>query len=418
MKILCIGDAHLGRFPTRVPDNSPELAVRFVWERSVRYATDHEVDAVVLTGDMVDSSNHYFEAYGAFKQGVQQLVGSGIPVFAVAGNHDHDVFPRLASDLAVENFTVLGVGGHWSEALLETPAGETACFVGWSFPDLHFRRSPLDTLELPSVDVPIVGIVHGDIDASSGAYAPLSLSALQQQQVAVWLLGHIHGARWIEDQGTPVLYPGSLQALDPGETGIHGPWLVTVSPDGEAKAEQLPFATARYERVQIDISQLSELDDASSHIAQCLDRRTQELSGAFPELRHIVFRPSITGRTSLHRSLSRQLLADATKLEFEFGTLHASVDKITLATTPKHDLVEIARFGDPPAILAQWLLNLDKPECEALRKEVQKVVQRVYGSNAYSTLGSEAPTGVDTADLLLRQGQLLLDELMSQKDNA
>ena len=418
MTILCIGDAHLGRFPTRVPNKLDDLAVRFVWERSVSYAIDHKVNAVVLTGDMVDSNNYYFESYGPLKREIKRLVDNDIPVYAVAGNHDHDVFPRLARDMNIENFTVLGLGGHWDEAVLKTSTGEQVCLVGWSFPNSHCTQSPLDTFKLPNVDLPIIGIVHGDLDAPKSDYAPLSLSALQQQRVAVWLLGHIHKPQWIESAGAPVLYSGSLQALDPGETGTHGPWLVTIDPDGVAKGSQLALATVRYESVEIDVTSFNDLNQAQAHITQHLERRTQELSNEFPELKYVVFRPSLTGRTTLHRLFSQQLLESVAKLDLESGTLQAYVDKVTLDTTPKHDLQEIARFGDPPAILAKWLLDLNNPQRKALITEAQAEVQRIYDSNAYSILGNDAPGSKDTADLLLRQGQLLLDELMGQKDNA
>ena len=339
-----------------------------------------------LTGDMVDSSNHYFEAYGALKRGIEQLVKSDIPVFAIAGNHDHDVFPRLASDMGIDGFTVLGLCGRWSQGMLESSSGEKACLIGWSFPDSHYPDSPLDTFELPNVDLPIIGIVHGDLDVPSSRYAPLSLSALQEQPVAVWLLGHVHASRWIESAGTPVLYPGSLQALDPGETGTHGPWLVTIAPDSTAKAKQLPLATVRYEDVEIDVSEFTELAEIKSHLTDILGRHTEELSDKFPALHRVVFRPKLSGRTALYRVLAQQPLNDVDDLDIEYGSLQARVDVLTQDTTPAYDLQKIARFSDPPAILARWLLDLDQPQCKALVQEAYVALQRVYRSKAYSTL--------------------------------
>ena len=65
LQLLCTGDVHLGRRPSRVPVENDKLSVRRVWDRFVETALNREVDAAVLTGDIVDSENEMYEAYGA-----------------------------------------------------------------------------------------------------------------------------------------------------------------------------------------------------------------------------------------------------------------------------------------------------------------------------------------------------------------
>jgi DNA repair exonuclease SbcCD nuclease subunit len=119
-QILCTGDVHLGRRPSRVPVEDGGLSVRHVWERFVETAINREVDVVVLTGDIVDSENEMYEAFGTLERGVQRLLDGGMQIVAVAGNHDHDAFPRLVRGIDADGFHLLGPGGTWEKVQLDS----------------------------------------------------------------------------------------------------------------------------------------------------------------------------------------------------------------------------------------------------------------------------------------------------------
>lgn len=227
MEILCTGDVHLGRRPSRVPVENDKLSVRRVWNRFVDTALNREVDAAVLTGDIVDSENEMYEAYGALERGIQDLVEGGIEVVAVAGNHDYSAFPRLARSIDVDGFHLLGQGGTWEEVQLTGQNEEgTARFVGWSFPQATEHASPLGDLERSETDGPTVGVLHCEVGSGDGQYALVRRDALARAPVDAWLLGHIHAPDEHREGGQLQLYPGSLQPLDPGEPGVHGAWLI------------------------------------------------------------------------------------------------------------------------------------------------------------------------------------------------
>lgn len=73
VSILCTSDIHIGRHPTRIPTDldGPNFSPKAIWQSTVDEAIDRDVDAVVVTGDVVDRENRYFEAYGAFEEGVR-----------------------------------------------------------------------------------------------------------------------------------------------------------------------------------------------------------------------------------------------------------------------------------------------------------------------------------------------------------
>ena len=118
-RLLFVGDIHLGRRPTRLPDElaglrPADLGPAAAWSATVAHALAERVDAVVLAGDVVESLGDRFEAYGHLQGGVARLTEAGIPVIGVAGNHDVLALPHLAQQ--VPGFQLLGAGGTWAHA--------------------------------------------------------------------------------------------------------------------------------------------------------------------------------------------------------------------------------------------------------------------------------------------------------------
>ena len=147
VRILFVGDMHLGRLPSSVPQAvidqggfSPrDLGPAAAWQRIVDAALSHRVHAVALAGDLVDRDNAMFEAYGPLATGIRRLTEHGVLVAAVAGNHDTEVLPRLAAE--IPDFHLLGPGGTWSEMNISGDQGFNVQLVGWSFPARHHTAS-------------------------------------------------------------------------------------------------------------------------------------------------------------------------------------------------------------------------------------------------------------------------------------
>ncbi|RMF20195.1 MAG: DNA repair exonuclease, partial [Deltaproteobacteria bacterium] len=126
VKLLCIGDIHLGRRPGRLPsdlfaEEGAALGPLAAWRRAVDEAIDRRVDAVLLAGDVVEQEDDFYEAFAPLEEGVRRLQDAGIAVLAVAGNHDVAVLPRLAR--VIDSFRLLGAGGRWEEATVEGEDG-------------------------------------------------------------------------------------------------------------------------------------------------------------------------------------------------------------------------------------------------------------------------------------------------------
>jgi DNA repair exonuclease SbcCD nuclease subunit len=393
-----------------------------VWDAVVDYATTQAVDAVALTGDIVDRDNRFFESYGPLSRGLSRLADAGIDTFAVAGNHDFSVFPHLVDTLDADRFHFLGRGGAWDTASLVRNGEEVIRFVGWSFPQSHVRNSPVDTLSIDASEVPTIGLLHGDLDQEQSDYAPVTRSALAAQPVDAWLLGHIHKPMY-DDGGSPlVLYPGSPQPLDPGEKGSHGPWRIEVSSQRQITAQQVPLASVRYDTIDVKLDDVADEGDFRAAVVKAVESAA-EAHAENDALRHVSYRLRCTGRTSIHRQLDTYW-HDVADLEVRVGDgTAASVEALIVETQPDVDLRTLSHRSDPPGVLAQTILDLQAnsgAHDELLQDTLQELSQvnraRKYGPLRRAGADALPNTPQDAREMLIRQGLQLLDELLAQKD--
>ncbi|MCH9675157.1 MAG: metallophosphoesterase, partial [Gammaproteobacteria bacterium] len=259
VRLIAVGDIHLGRRASGVPDDlvaayphaqSPAT----VWQRTVDHAIRVEADAVLLAGDVVEQEDDFFEAYGDLSAGVERLRQSGVAVLAVAGNHDVEVLPRLAD--SIPHVRLLGAGGRWERQSVRGRDGTEVHVLGWSFPSKEVSASPLqsgiaDAMVAVSPGTTTIGLLHCDRDQTHSRYAPVRSAELDAAPVDAWFLGHIHRPDSLEGP-RPMGYLGSLAALDVGEQGPHGPWDVAVA-HGQVTAEHLPMAPLRWERIDVEL---------------------------------------------------------------------------------------------------------------------------------------------------------------------
>lgn len=427
LQILCTGDLHLGRYPSRVPARRRQLSVEQVWEDLVTYAIQQEVDVVALTGDVIDNENATYESFGPLQRGLERLDEAKVDTVAVAGNHDYDALPRIDNMVEASRFSLLGRGGQWEETLVETEGSTPVQFVGWSFRDAHDPNSPLAGFRNNLVDneVPTVGLLHAEVGSEDSVYAPVSVEELRRQPVAAWLLGHIHQPQRWEETTPPILYPGSPQPLDPSDTGARGPRLVEVDADGNVTTSALLRATVRYESVEVDVEGKESTEEIEETVTGALREKLQEALQSHSKLKHLVCRLRLTGRTSAHRRVGDVASGFVDGFELPVGEAVASVDKAEVLTGPDLDLERIADGSDPPAVLATLLRAVEEGKETDLEEEVWEAVEGalkpVLRSPAYRPLRGleDDPVGKkEMKEVIREQGLLLLDELLDQTESA
>lgn len=425
MKLLCIGDIHLGRRPSRLPQEVLDRLGGTVpgpaaaWRRAVEYAVAQGVDAVLLAGDVVEQADDFYEAYADLQAGVQRLAGAGIRVLAVAGNHDVEVLPRLAE--AVDGVRLLGAGGRWEAQTIEGADGTRARVVGWSFPAPQAPTSPLAG-GLPERDpLPTLGLLHCDRDQTGSRHAPVRSAELAAAPVDAWLLGHIHRPDALEGP-RPSGYLGSLTGLDPGEPGVHGPWLLEVAADGGLAIGQAALAPLRWEVLTVPVDGLEQAADVHRRVTEAVAALHAEVAQAARPPAAVGCRLRFEGRTQLRAELERTLHQDDPRhAPLERDGVVYFVHDWRLQTLPAIDLEELARGTDPVGLLAARLLLLRGPDCAARRALIegaQRELAAVAEGPPCNTLGETPPGAERTAEVLEAAALKALDDLLAQREAA
>lgn len=320
LTLLCVGDLHIGRAPTRLPDvalegsgiDRRELGPAAAWGRIVEAAIDRDVDAVLVLGDVVDEDNALLEAVGPFGHGVRRLEAAGIPVVAIAGNHDVDALPRLVdSTTGVE---LLGRGARWESRIVEGRRGGSVRLVGWSFAQRAHSGSPLATLP-PSWrardwqdgagDIPTIGMLHCDQDVATSRHAPVRRAELETVPVDAWLLGHIHRPDALDGE-RPIGYLGSVVPLDPGESGTRGAWLAHCGAAG-VRMERLHVSRHRYETATLDIARVDEPSDVLAVLLQVARETHARVASELADERVLVARLELHGEHERHDEIVAEL---------------------------------------------------------------------------------------------------------------
>jgi len=425
IRILATADIHIGRRPSKLPDvaQAQRFSCARMWQETiVKRAIREKVDLVALTGDVVHHDNRYFEATGPLERGLRRLADANIPTYAVAGNHDFDVFPRLVDAIGGEHFHFLGAGGAWEEAIFESPDGRKLRIHGWSFSRAHEPNSPLARYDLAAdPETPTLGLLHADLDATDSRYGPVSRADLESRSVTIWLLGHVHAPQFHPAAAGPaILYPGSPQAMDPGETGVHGPWLVEIDGPHQVVARPLGMSRVRYEQLAVDLDGVETQEDFQARVNTECRRLLGEVAEGDGPPERLVLRLEMVGRTAVCGQIDTWAEPLLEEFDPSAGDVTASIDKVANNTRPEIDLEELAKRHDPPGVLAGLLVRLESSETDeelnSLLQETHRKMLQVHQSGAYRRVGDGPPPDLDAArQCLLREGLQLLETLRAQE---
>jgi len=429
--ILFVGDMHLGRLPSRVPPDAggrlptpAELGPGAAWRRAAQAAVELGVDAVALAGDVVHGANDLFEGASELDAGLAILAAARIPVVAVAGNHDTHLLPALARRGAL---TLLGPGGTWSWFDL-APAGRAPVrLVGWSFPAPHWEASPLATPPPPPPPgVTTLGLLHADLDARAGRYAPVAGAALTAVGYAGWFLGHVHRPGEPTADGSP-FYLGSLSGLDPTETGRHGPVLVRVG-GGRLECSRLPLAPLLWLEATFDLGAAPEpARDLPQLVRAALEETVLAQDGGPGAALAAGVRLTLTGEVADPAAVRRAAaaLTESQDAWLRVGGAACFLEKLVVEAGPRLDLASLAGTGDAAGLVARRVLALsgataipgvDDPTAfgAALLREARAQLAEVDAQPAFAALEPDVDHETTRREALAA-ARLVLEHLLATR---
>lgn len=411
LKLLAIGDLHIGRLPSRLPEAIAKRSVDYspaaAWEQVVDKACDEGVDAVLLGGDVVESTHDFFEALPKLQSGIARLAAAGIRILAVSGNHDVEVLPRLAA--RIPECELLGADGQWQCAQITSSDGQIVSVWGWSLPALEVTQSPLANFPGRAASHPSIGLLHCDRDQTESRYAPVSGRELANAGLDVWLLAHIHRPDALSPD-SPHGYLGSVVGLDAGEPGPRGPWLLEWDGGTLTRFEQRPVGKLRWERLNLDITGLADSPAIEGALADALQTLSSQLDENADPAELIAVRLSITGETPLSNDQITALLPNLSQLQALSGRSRRQwfIERCRIDAKPFTPLEVIARRNDQPGLLAHRLLVLQsptgEPEREALLDAAMPVAERAINESRWRDLPGRQPDREQVAEWLRERG--------------
>jgi exonuclease SbcD len=386
----------------------------------VDYATRNSVDVILLAGDVIDRNNRYYEASGALQEGFARLKDAGIEVFLVSGNHDFDVLPQVVRNHPFDNVHLLGANGHWEVSRFER-GGEVIQFIGWSFPQQYVSTNPILQLATLQTDPNFLrlGVLHADVDNLESRYGPVPLLDLQNANIDVWILGHIHkpsnyvGAKIIR-------YPGSPQSLSAKEPGPHGALLLTID-RSRVEVEEISLSNCRFEWLNIDISAVDSQEAlrllAENELSLAANSKLAELG----ETNFLVYNLHLSGQSSR----GREIKAWVEPLKNDYDMLLATGTRVQVREVSANirpvidDLEALAAETSPAGLLAQTILALrgrpSTPFLDGLIRDWEAEFRTVTNNTTYQPLQEQwqrEGNPRDAKTLIEQECNRLLSELL------
>ena len=233
MRFLHTADWHLGKlFGQRYMTEDQ----RYVLEELVALAVDEDVQAVVIAGDVYDRAVPPAEAVALFDEVLAHLVGKGIAVLYIAGNHDSAARLDFGRELLAASGVYLRgcVRGEDAPVVLEDAAGPVyfsllpfatpvevrAAFQVPREEPLDFDTAMARQVQAARAQIPdgcrSVAVAHAFLAGgrSASSARPLSVGGTDQVRPAHFLpysytaLGHLHGPQ--RAGAEKIRYAGSL----------------------------------------------------------------------------------------------------------------------------------------------------------------------------------------------------------------
>lgn len=256
IKILHCADMHLDSPFEGLASGKASLRRREQREllrRLAELARSEEVDIMLLSGDLLDSDNTYYETGEELNQCLRSL---SIPVFIAPGNHDYyslkSPYARLKLPSNVHVFS--------KNEIEYVPLPELKLRVyGAAFTEKHSAPLLHGFSAERKEGIMNIMCVHGDVGAKDSNYNPISLDDIEKSGMDYIALGHIHKASGLMKAGeTWYSWPGCPEGRGFDETGEKTVNIVKLCGD-KCSLETKSIAGRKYESIKLDISGLDPL---------------------------------------------------------------------------------------------------------------------------------------------------------------
>lgn len=353
-------------------------ATRDAFARVVDTCIAREADFLVLAGDVMDTGERDLAAHFAFQAGMRRLAAEGIIALVARGNHDPA--DGWSAGLEIPSTVHFFADDRVERVPIERDGKLVAAVYGRSFATRAVYEDLAAGFAREAGDPLAVAVLHTNVGGSPEhePYAPSRLETLRAARMDYWALGHIHKPETLSEDPT-VLYSGSTQGLNPGDTGPRGCVVVTLS-GGGVQTERVDTAAVLWASETVSMGEASGMDAVRNALRQTCDRARDEAGG-----RPSVLRLEMKGRTAAHEEISQgrcltDLLEDL-RDEQMMESPWVWVDRIRDNTRPMLDLDEVRSGSDLAADIVRVADDLlgDPAVAAASVEEMLEPLRRAFG---------------------------------------
>jgi len=270
MKLLFTADVHLCSAFGAEDSATRNRELLAVFKSIIDDGVKQGVGALILGGDLFDTPAPDEITVSQVRSMIEN---SGIPTYAIAGNHDPLCDTAFYSDPPKNTFV-------FGKNVQSVDIGGVT-LVGASVYTKTDCRNIFEGITVPQGSVLVC---HGSIGSESGHF--LSREAIANSGASICLMGHIHKTERFDMQGVQALYCGSPSGRGFDELGQHGYYIV----DTELKSFTYCKTSAKiYKEYDVDITdcasssdivaKLQEVSPRENEIARA--RLTGETDGSF-----------------------------------------------------------------------------------------------------------------------------------------
>jgi len=271
------------------------------FERIVSLAIEHEVDFIVIAGDVYDSADHSLHAQIRFRDYLKRASDTGIQCFLIHGNHDplNSWDAKLNLPPNCHRF-----GGDSVTKTTATRNGDSlADIYGISFPTRDVNENVAVQFTRDGEAPFAIGVLHCNLGGNPNHdnYAPCNFDDLQRANMDYWALGHVHTRNVVNAQNPCVVYPGNIQGRSVRETGERGCYLVRVGHNPAIDLEFLPTDDVRWfgpDDASLDVENIDSFDLLLTELGELRERLRSKADG-----RASIARIRLVGRSELHTQL-------------------------------------------------------------------------------------------------------------------
>ena len=307
-KMIHCADLHLdSALQTSLSPRAAEsrrMEILCTFARMVDYAASEGISAILIAGDLFDSSRTRALTRNAILNCVKSH--PAITFFYLRGNHDAASFLHDLPDIP-DNLKLFGPA--WSRY----DCGRIAIYGCEQL--LSGGAYDYDSLN-PDPDMINLVMMHGQLSESSGGDWNIDLRRLRGRHIDYLALGHIHAGQSgkLDGRGT-FRYPGCLEGRGFDECGEHGFVLLEIDEQKRAvESRFVPFASRRLFSVELDVSEYR----SSGEIVQGADSALMSR-----DIRHTdLVRLELTGEADAEQEMDIAYIRKAFEGRFAYFTVN------------------------------------------------------------------------------------------------